>query len=179
EGSHYLESLDASPSVIIFTTTVAEAVYTSKALKELFDFSRTTPEEYAKGMRKQLVHSMRSLGIPNASQIAQISVEPVAKYHKTLSFWLVLRIKANTAAKFLYVKGILNEDNAAKLALTFADFMERNAKRLHKSRDPEWRFKSLTNGFFQISKSLHLVTKENARLAAVINANEWKCSGQF
>ncbi|GFT00237.1 hypothetical protein NPIL_392531 [Nephila pilipes] len=179
EAKLILESLNDSPSVILFTTTVSETVQRSKILQELFDFSGITLGEYANGMFKHIFIAMRNAGAAHPSNSTQSCINPILKYHKKLNSMLVLRVNANTIAKDILLNGFLNEENAEHLALKYVDFLEKNANLYNKKEDPEWRFKTLTYGFVDFLKSLHLVTKENALLVGIINGNEWEPTGDF
>ncbi|GFV67397.1 hypothetical protein TNCV_4307681 [Trichonephila clavipes] len=168
------KSLTYVPSVAIFFSTCEEAVLSSEILLELFDFSHVTLEEYIKGMRKHIAHAMRAAQVPDARQQTDICTKQISKYHKTLNIALVLRINAYTTAKFLFLKGVLNEQNAVPLALTYAGFLEKYATEYKKAGDPDWKFKDLVNGFYNFIASLSLVCKESGYLVAILVNNEWK-----
>ncbi|GFR12030.1 hypothetical protein TNCT_555241 [Trichonephila clavata] len=162
------------PSVTIFYSTCNDAVLSSQILLELFDFSHITPAEYAKGMHQHIMNAMKAAQVTDTLKQTGISTDNVAKYHKTLSLPLVLRVNAYTTAKFVFLKGILNEQNAVPLALTYASFLEKHAKQCMKTGSADWRFKVLMDGFYDFVASLHLVSKESACMIAALISNEWK-----
>ncbi|GFR12033.1 hypothetical protein TNCT_555251 [Trichonephila clavata] len=108
-------------------------------------------------MRKHIVNVMRAAQVPDALQQTEICTNQVSKYHKSLNLPLVLRINVYTTAKFLFLKGVLIEQNAVPLDLTYASFLEKYANEYKKADDPEWKFKDLVNGFYICIASLNLV----------------------
>ncbi|GFV67399.1 hypothetical protein TNCV_4307701 [Trichonephila clavipes] len=144
------------PSVSIFYLTCQEAVLSNEILLELFDFSHVTPDEYAKGMQQHILNAMKAAQVPDALEQTDTSTNKVAKYHKTLNLPLVLRVNAYTTAKFLLLRGILNEQNAVQLALTYTNFLEKHAKQCMKTGNTEWRFQALMEGFYDFVSSLNL-----------------------
>ncbi|GFS49469.1 hypothetical protein TNIN_169001 [Trichonephila inaurata madagascariensis] len=168
------KSLTYVPSVAVFFATCEEAVLSSEILLELFDFSHVTPEEYIKGISKYIANAMRAAQVPDARQQTEICTNQMSKYHKTLNLPLVLRVNAYTTAKFLFLKGVLNEQNVVPLALTYATFLEKYATEYKKAGDPDWKFKDLVNGFYNFIARLNLVCKESGYLVAILLNNEWK-----
>ncbi|GFY57130.1 hypothetical protein TNIN_409631 [Trichonephila inaurata madagascariensis] len=167
------------PSVSIFYSTCQEAVLSNEILLELFDFSHVTPDEYARGMHQHIMNAMKAAQVPDALEQTGICTNNIAKYHKTLNLPLVLRVNVYTTAKFLLLKGILNEQNAVPLALTFTSFLEKHAKQCVTAGNTEWRFKVLMDGFYDFVAKLNLVCKESAYIIAALISNEWRLASLY
>ncbi|GFT00241.1 hypothetical protein NPIL_392571 [Nephila pilipes] len=166
--------LTDEPSVAVFLSAFLEEVHSCKILTELFNFSQMTSIEFGKMIQPYILATFNQVKFPNASEITQRCITPILKCRKKLSPSLVAKVYANTFSKVAFLNGLLNEENAGAMALSYADVMRENAKRYKRTGMKDWKFKTLPYGFVDFAMCLHLVTQENARLVCLVYANEWK-----
>ncbi|GFY57126.1 uncharacterized protein TNIN_409591 [Trichonephila inaurata madagascariensis] len=168
------EFLTDPPSVTIFLFPFQEAVRSSNALSDLFDFSQISPVDFIEKMYPHILAVHKRYKVSNALQLTQSSVVPIVKYHLSLNLPLLVRVYAYTVSKIAYAEGILDEENAVSMAFTFADIMRESAKRYKKSGNADWKFKALSHGFEDFMTKFDLFSKENLPLIGEIYGNEWK-----
>ncbi|GFW70927.1 hypothetical protein TNCV_190181 [Trichonephila clavipes] len=160
-------------SVAIFEATFQEEVRTCIILREVFDFSRINPAEFGKRVYPYILSTHKKLKLLNALQAAQSCVHPITKYQKKLNRSILARIYANTVAKLAFVTGVLDEENAEDLALSFASLIRENARRFKKAGNRDWKVKSLAQGLEDFLRSCNILTRKNIPLLDLIFANEW------
>ncbi|GFR15069.1 hypothetical protein TNCT_607121 [Trichonephila clavata] len=112
-------------SVALFEATFQEEVRTCRILREVFDFSDINPAEFSKRVYPYILSTHKKFKLLNALQASQSCVYHIAKYQKKLNRSILARIYANTVSKLAFAKGVLDEENAEDLALSFASFIEK------------------------------------------------------
>ncbi|GBM96811.1 hypothetical protein AVEN_161126-1 [Araneus ventricosus] len=160
------------PSVILYTNTLIEAIYSTDILHELFDLSQTTPKQYADFFRIYGRNYLLSLCIENADELVEFAFRGVEPYFDVLTLPIVARFYANSAANFLFSDGFLQMHNAEDLALAYARAMAHCA-RVSLNSDPTSKFQVLADGFVSYFESLGLSTKEKVPFLAYYVGNEW------
>ncbi|GFT00240.1 hypothetical protein NPIL_392561 [Nephila pilipes] len=166
-------SLTYEPSVEIFLTTFQDAVYSSKILRELFDFPEMSAQKFARLIQPHIFSTLSKLKCSTAREMTQICINGILKYHKNVNGALVVNVYANSISKYLLLREALDEENAEYMALTLADVMRENAKRYKRMCIKDWKFKTLPSGFVNTLINLHLFQQEYVSLMAILYANEW------
>ncbi|GFY38353.1 hypothetical protein TNIN_309441 [Trichonephila inaurata madagascariensis] len=111
--------------------------------------------------------------VSNPDQLAHSCVEPISRFQKPLAMPVLARVYGNTFAKITFLAGVLDQDNAGSMALTFANILRECVKQ-YESSDPDWKFKALTKGCVDFTETVHITVKDFAPLGILIYANEWK-----
>ncbi|GFR02393.1 hypothetical protein TNCT_427411 [Trichonephila clavata] len=167
------EFLADKPRCVQFETAFLEEVRSSKILSEFFDFSQISGQEFSRKVEPYAVSVFKTYRIPNPVQLAHSCVDPISHCHKPLSMPILARVYGNTMAKIAFLAGVLDDDNAVSMALTYANIFREIVKQ-YESSDPDWKFKALIKSCLDFMDTVHITLKEFAPLSVLIYANEWK-----
>ncbi|GFR12039.1 hypothetical protein TNCT_555281 [Trichonephila clavata] len=167
-------SLTVPPSVAIFMSTFQKEIHSSEILSELWDITRITVPELRRKMQPYILSVHKKYEVANSLQSTKSSLEPISKYRKPLTQSIIVRIYCNTASKFAYYEGVLDEENAVSLALAFADILRGLGIRLKRSGDPDWKINALARGFIDFMNCFHLFSRESIPRLVAVYINEWK-----
>ncbi|GFY41903.1 uncharacterized protein TNIN_247511 [Trichonephila inaurata madagascariensis] len=129
----------------VFVDVFVRRVYASKALRDVFDISYTSPT---------FVLTSEALGTPNYEYIAELATRPMAQNFDVFTREDMVRVYANYPAIYAYSEGILTKKNAERLAIEYVNTMENNAKATVVKGDYTSKFTAITNGIDQFLKSM-------------------------
>ncbi|GFY79157.1 hypothetical protein TNIN_496251 [Trichonephila inaurata madagascariensis] len=167
------EFLADKPRCNQFKNAFLEEVRSSNILSEFFDFSQISAQQFGRKMEPYVSSVFKTYNIPNPVQLAHSCVDAISHCHKPLEMPVIARVYGSTMAKIAFLGGVLDEDNAVSMALTFANSFRESVKQ-YESSDPDWKLKALIKGCLDFLDTVHLTVKEFGHLSVLIYANEWK-----
>ncbi|GBN91617.1 hypothetical protein AVEN_103123-1 [Araneus ventricosus] len=160
-----------------FVSTFTDIVQASDALTDVFEISQTTPTNLGNFMYDYIKASATNLGAQSPHTIADTVAKAVDVHFETLIPSAIVKVFANTAAKYLQSEGRLNPTNVASLAVSYADALTEIAKQNVKQDNPESKLKALMDGFEKFLTSVDLLVADKGQTIASAFANEVKLAG--
>ncbi|GBN60640.1 hypothetical protein AVEN_28769-1 [Araneus ventricosus] len=160
------------PSVTSFTNTFIQLVYNSPILREAFDISELRVSQYSQLAYKYNLDMLSNYGLEDPASLAEFSIRAIVPNFDVLTMAFMTRFKANLAANFLFVEGILTIDNAERLALKYAQTVE-NYARIAMTADPTSKFEVLTESFIDFVRSVDDNAIAMTPLMVFYYGNEW------
>lgn len=155
-----------------FIDTFTQAVYASRALTQLLDFSHVTAAEHYESTYRTAVESHIKWGMTHAEAAANLAVRNIAKF-PNLSLDSMTRIYSSLVAHYLYTEEILNEENAQSLAWSFAENMESSTNQVLKLL-PDYQSQAVNHGFLNFLSSFVQFNEGKGWKLAAIFQNAWQ-----
>ncbi|GBO03948.1 hypothetical protein AVEN_164655-1 [Araneus ventricosus] len=121
--------------------------------------------------------SATNLGMESPHTIADTAAKAVKAYFEALIPTVMVKVFANTAAKYLQSEGRLNPTNVASLAVSYADALTEIAKENVDQHDPETKLKALMDGIEKFFTSVDLLVADEGQTIASTFGNEVKLAG--
>ncbi|CAL1268625.1 unnamed protein product [Larinioides sclopetarius] len=160
-----------------FVSTFTDSVKNSNILSDVFEISQTTPTDFRKFAYDYVKASATNLGMESPHDVADTVAKAIEDHFETLIPTLMIKVFANTAAKFLQSEGLLNPMNTASLAASYADALTETTKKNVNQENPESKLKALMGGIEKFFISLNLLVAEKGQKLASTFANEVKLAG--
>ncbi|GFS32310.1 uncharacterized protein TNIN_285241 [Trichonephila inaurata madagascariensis] len=161
------------PPVNIFSCYFTNTICTSEILSELFDFEDVPAIEFCQGKYPKIMEALQEIHTPNPDYAAEQAVVPITRFHDVLSTNLVVQVYANTIAKFLYLKDVLNHNNAVSLAELYLETMENAAYYAKSKGQPDWKYEGLSDGFVNILMCLDVFDVSKILEICQLYGEEW------
>ncbi|GFY75016.1 hypothetical protein TNIN_317701 [Trichonephila inaurata madagascariensis] len=150
-----------------FVTSFLEAVKSSKALLEVFDWRQLLGEEVAQNIYRDVLSSLSSWGAADPENNAEFATQHIPKNFSVLPWETPIRVYGRGMANYLISEGILNERNADILAKAYAKSYEYFANAENKIADTK-------SGFLNFAASLTALTTERGLKLAQKYGEAWQ-----
>ncbi|GFY52246.1 hypothetical protein TNIN_225191 [Trichonephila inaurata madagascariensis] len=156
----------------IFIDAFTQRVHASETLTRLLDFCKVSGLEYSEKLYRIALSYHIKWGMSHPDVAAHIAAEPIALF-PNLPLDTMVRVYSSIVARYLCTEGVLNENNAVSLALSFAEKLEDCNRQTSRLR-PDHRSQTINHGLAQfLSLFVHFDEIKGWKLATLYG-NGWQ-----
>ncbi|GFW59032.1 hypothetical protein TNCV_2831381 [Trichonephila clavipes] len=156
----------------IFIDAFTHRVHASETLTRLLDFCKVSGLEYSEKLYRLALSYHIKWGMSHPDVAAHIAAEPIALFPE-LPLDTMVRVYSSIVARYLCTEGVLNEDNAVSLALSFAEKLE-DSDRQTSRLQPDRRFQAINHGFVQFLSLFVRFNETKGWKLATLFGNGWQ-----
>ncbi|GFY59339.1 uncharacterized protein TNIN_278511, partial [Trichonephila inaurata madagascariensis] len=156
-----------------FVDTFVKAVYGSDTLKNVFDISETSAQQFTRFVYGHFIDLLKSVNAKDPEPIADFGTRPMGQNFDVFTLKEMLRVYSNTVSSYALSEGALTQDNAKDLAMRYVDIMEKQAKKNVKQGDPTSKYPAIGDGILEFFKSVSTVDVDKVWKIAIYFGSEW------